>query len=50
MENYNQTVYRTEDGESIEDMYDRGVTEDDLREDPAMRDIMNDPDSPYYNG
>ena len=35
---------------SIEDLYDQGYTEDDLRDDPATRDRMNDPDSPHYNG
>ncbi len=31
----------------IEDALDRGVSEDELREDPRYRDRMNDPDSKW---
>lgn len=50
MENYNYEMHGSGDDESIDDKYDRGVSEDDLREDPSTRDKMNDPDSPHYNG
>ncbi len=50
MENYKYEMYESDNDESIDDMYDRGISEDDLRDDPSTRDIMNDPDSPYYNG
>lgn len=50
MKNYKYEMFGPSDDESIDDQLDRGVSEDDLREDPATRDRMNDPDSPHYNG
>ncbi len=50
MKHLKYELFGPADGDSIDDRYDRGETEDDLRENPDTRDKMNDPDSPHYNG
>ena len=49
MKNYKYEMFGPGD-DSIDDRYDRGESEDDLRESPDTRDTMNDPDSDRYNG